>query len=57
MKLITENHKIEWLAYLDDCEGMKGAVCSGKTEMEAIDELMISLKVKLLYDRDKLLKQ
>lgn len=47
-KLITEDYKIEWLAYLEDT----AIICSGKTEEEAIDNLMISIKVMLLYNRE-----
>lgn len=46
--LKTENHnEAGWIACLDGV----GLVTQGKTEEEAIDELMISIKVKLLYDR------
>jgi hypothetical protein len=47
-ELVTERHDNVWLAYLKDIPGM---VVEAETEDKAIDELMISIKVKLLYDR------
>lgn len=36
-----------WLASLKGCKGM---VVQGETKEKAIDELMISIKVKLMYE-------
>ncbi len=51
-KLYTEQHlEYHWSAYLNSAPGM---IATGTTEQEAIDKLMVSVKVKLLYDRDNL---
>ena len=43
-----ENMPFHWMAYL---ENIKGMVVTCDTEEEAIDELMISIKVALLHKR------
>jgi len=42
------NMPSHWMAYL---ENIKGMIVTGDTEEEAIDELMISIKVALLHKR------
>lgn len=46
--LITEKYDDYYLAYL---KGINGMVVEAQSEDEAIDELMISIRVKLLHDR------
>lgn len=46
--LITEDHNIEWMAYL---EGVGGVVATGDTEKDAVNGLMVLIKIKLLYDK------
>jgi hypothetical protein len=48
IKFQTQNYGSDgWLAWIDS---MKGMCASGFTEEEAINELVISLNVKLAYD-------
>ena len=46
-KLITENHDIKWMAYL---EGLP-LVATEDTEELAIESLMLLIKIKLIFDK------
>lgn len=43
----TEYQAGNWIAWIDEMPGM---VESGFTEQSAFDQLMISLRVKIIYD-------
>lgn len=48
--LIAKVQKFEEGHYLAFIEGMPGMVTESTSAKEAFDELMLSLKVKILYD-------
>lgn len=47
-QLMTEYKDCIWIAWLKNCKGM---VVQGLSEEQVIDELMTSIKVKMLNDR------
>ncbi len=56
-KMKVERHRLnlvegELISFTAQLEGIAGMITDGLTEQEAIDELMTSIKVKLLYDLD-----